>query len=308
MSINFHFLRHAQIDLIRCALSFLIHLADNYEPAVVSMMWDTMCQFQTWFGSAPYLAYGIQLLPLTPISERRDTDQWLRQLYPSFAESCESTIACVNEGWAILLYSVLASLGHKELAMTKTLLLPNEAFTSAGGSGHSLSNTLWYIASRPKPIVPYDLEKPSTSIHSKSVPETIKETLVDCGCQETCTTEALERKADGFSCKERIQWLMTNKGLSELGACKQVAGDEYGVICGACNPGTCAEISVKEDASYSGCPPCSKEICASDMNRCQVTTAPFLCYEGNAKGGCSSIKWPTDQTLCSACCEIFQGC
>ena len=63
-------------------------------------MWNLMCQFQTWFGNDPFLAYGIQLLPLTPISERRDADQWLRQLYPSFAESCQSSDVCTNEGWA----------------------------------------------------------------------------------------------------------------------------------------------------------------------------------------------------------------
>ena len=52
----------------------------SYAPAVVGMMWDMMAQFQTWFGNAPYLAYGIQLLPLTPVSERRDNEQWVSVL------------------------------------------------------------------------------------------------------------------------------------------------------------------------------------------------------------------------------------
>ena len=116
---------------------------DSYKPKVVSMMWDTMCQFQTWFGNQPYLAYGIQLLPLTPISERRDTDQWLRQLYPSFAASCASEERCREEGWAVLLYAVLAELGHADAAVNLTLSLPESAFTSAGGNGHSLTNSLW---------------------------------------------------------------------------------------------------------------------------------------------------------------------
>ena len=260
--------------------------------------------------SAPYLAYGIQLLPLTPISERRDTDQWLRQLYPSFSESCESSAACVNEGWAVLLYAVLASLGHAELALDKVIALPDEAFTSAGGSGHSLTNTLWYISSRPKPVVPYDLKDPSTSISSKMVPESLKETLVDCGCPRECTEEALENSANGFTCKERIQWLMTNKGLNELGACKQVAGNEYQSYCGPCNPGMCSsEPSTNESGGTpSGCPPCSEEVCASEINRCQISTTPFLCYDGKAKGGCSAVPWSTNDAICSACCELFNGC
>ena len=36
------------------------------------MLWSMMAQFQTWFGADAFLAYGIQLMPLTPISEQRD--------------------------------------------------------------------------------------------------------------------------------------------------------------------------------------------------------------------------------------------
>ena len=33
----------------------------EYTPAVVGMLWTMMAQFQTWFGSDPFLAYGIQV-------------------------------------------------------------------------------------------------------------------------------------------------------------------------------------------------------------------------------------------------------
>lgn len=218
----------------------------------------------------------------------------------------------MNEGWSILLYSVLATLGHQELALEKALALPGEVFESAGGSGHSLSNTLWYIASRAAPSVPYDLVDPSTSIHSKSVPMPVKETLVNCGCPNTCAKEALEQDADGFSCKDRIQWLMTNKGLNELGACKQVAGNEYQSICGECNPEVCAVEPVVDEsvpAATSGCPPCSSIVCASDINRCQIETTPYLCYEGAARGGCTAAPWIIDErSPCTKCCELFRGC
>ena len=271
------------------------------------MMWDTMCQFQTWFGNAPYLAYGIQLLPLTPISEKRDSDQWLRQMYPSYVESCDSDANCVNEGWAVLLYAVLASLGHPEMAMAKTLELSDDVFDSAGGSGHSLTNTLWYIASRPVPAVPYDLENPDSSIHSKSVP---KKEKIDCGCPDTCTHEALKSNADGFTCKERIQWLMTNRGFNELGACREVAGNEYQSECGSCNPDVCAGLETNKDKKkeFTDCPPCTVEVCQSDLNRCQLATAPYLCYEGPVKGGCSSTPWTSVEGICSACCELYKGC
>ncbi|KAL7552098.1 hypothetical protein ACHAWF_015310 [Thalassiosira exigua] len=286
---------------------------DSYTPAVVSMMWDTMCQFQTWFGSAPYLAYGIQLLPLTPISERRDTDQWLRQLYPSFAESCDSDAACINEGWSVLLYSVLASLGHAEDALKKAHALPADVFESAGGSGHSLSNTLWYISTRPAPRVPYDLEEPSSSIYSKTVPESETEKQIDCGCPDICTIGVLSSNADGFTCKQRIQWLVVNKGLNELGACKQVALDDYPAECGACQPELCAGPDTtlgqeSNERASTGCPPCNADVCRSDLNRCQIATTPYLCFSGASKGGCSSTLWETPSDICSACCELYEGC
>merc|ERR1719284_611640 len=40
-----------------------------YKASVVGILWETMVEFTTFFGNAPYLIYGIQLLPLTPISE-----------------------------------------------------------------------------------------------------------------------------------------------------------------------------------------------------------------------------------------------
>ena len=58
-----------------------------------------MSQFQTWFGNSPFLVYGIQLLPLTPISEVRDNVQWVKQFYHDFAESCEENDVCFNQGW-----------------------------------------------------------------------------------------------------------------------------------------------------------------------------------------------------------------
>lgn len=71
----------------------------RYKPSVVGMMWQTMCQFQTWFGNAPFLAYGIQLMPLTSIAERRDTVEWLDQMYFQYAASCESDHMCEDQGW-----------------------------------------------------------------------------------------------------------------------------------------------------------------------------------------------------------------
>lgn len=267
------------------------------------------------FGSAAYLAIGIQLIPITPISERRDNDQWLRQLYESYAESCDD--GCVKEGWSVMLYCVLAELGHQEAARKMALSLPEDVFESAGGNGHSLTNTLWYISTRPTPEVPFDIEDPSASIHSKTVTEDDRHKTIDCGCPDSCTAKELKKTTSpGVTCKDRILWLMANKGLSQLGACNQVGFVEFESTCGMCDPAVCGAGLDTETESAEGetsssstiCPPCDAKVCNSELNLCPLTNAPFLCYEGPARGGCSAMSWETDGLQCSACCELFQGC
>ena len=70
-----------------------------YTPPAVGMLWSTMAQFQTWFGNAPFLPIGIQLIPITPISERRDSLDWSMQLFKPFSESCNSDSMCEEQGW-----------------------------------------------------------------------------------------------------------------------------------------------------------------------------------------------------------------
>jgi len=285
---------------------------DSYRPAVVGMMWDTMAQFQTWFGNAPFLAYGIQLLPLTPISEQRDNVQWSRQLYGDFSSSCDSNQMCVEQGWSVSVYAILATVGHRELALKKALDLTDDVFLSAGGSGHSLTNTVWYISTRPD-TVPLNLENPSTTIDSKAAPEPKKEeghtTALDCGCPDTCNSQALDSYAGHFTCGDRIQWLMSNRGMDELGACRQVASFEFAQQCGDCDPASCAASGFDDDEAVviAQCLPCSQEICDSKLNLCPITTAPYLCLSGASIGGCSPSPWETTGA-CGGCCQVYEGC
>lgn len=36
---------------------------------LVGILWQNLVQYQTWFGSAPYMVHGIQMMPFTPASE-----------------------------------------------------------------------------------------------------------------------------------------------------------------------------------------------------------------------------------------------
>ena len=103
----------------------------------------------------------VELLPLTPVSEERDGLDWIRGMYPDFAASCTSD--CVSSGWSIQQLAVLATGGHAEKAFDEAKFLPLSVFETSGGDGHSLSNTLWYISTRPTVDTPIALPPPVTT-------------------------------------------------------------------------------------------------------------------------------------------------
>jgi hypothetical protein len=182
-----------------------------------------MIQFGTWFGNDPYLIYGIQLLPLTPISEERDDLEWAMEMYDPLAESCTS--GCVSDGWSVNVLAILATVGHKDLAVERTRELASRVFKNPGGNGHSRSNTLWYISTRPDVDEAHPLQG--------SYPEVSKLT---CFRPFSCKDDVLDSSAGEYPCGDRIHWLMNNQGKSEWDACIQIAVTEFPAECGRCNP------------------------------------------------------------------------
>lgn len=57
---------------------------------------------------------------------------------------------CAGSGWNVLIYACLGATGDWQAAWQGAMTLSEDAFLDAGGNGHSLSNTLWYIATRPE--------------------------------------------------------------------------------------------------------------------------------------------------------------
>eukprot|EP00599_Poterioochromonas_sp_BG-1_P009041 CAMPEP_0173139988 /NCGR_PEP_ID=MMETSP1105-20130129/4598_1 /TAXON_ID=2985 /ORGANISM="Ochromonas sp., Strain BG-1" /LENGTH=938 /DNA_ID=CAMNT_0014052849 /DNA_START=75 /DNA_END=2891 /DNA_ORIENTATION=+ len=125
---------------------------DVYEPKVIGMIWSMMAQEQTWFGSEVWKSYGIQILPLTPAAELRDDPSWVAEMLPKFEASCLNDPVCVEQGWSVIVYTSWATVGRWQEAWEAVKQLDPSVFESAGGNGHSLTNTLWYIATRPEII------------------------------------------------------------------------------------------------------------------------------------------------------------
>jgi len=289
-----------------------------YTPLTIGIMWQTMAQCQTWFGAAPYLAYGIQLLPLTPVAEHRDTVPWAKGMYHIFAGSCSDDPSCEENGWSILQLAMLARVGHQQLAADLTLELSSEVFETAGGDGHSLSNALWFYATREvvaKPLALTDSESKSDtgktdkpkeeedkhgedSKHNK--PKPIK--VTDCGQPDRCTDFVLDTIAGLYSCRQRMDWLMQQMGRTEEEACTQIAVKENPWECGHCNPHPTE--SDESEVEAPKCPECSIEQCQSELNRCPLYKSTFVCTDGDSQGGCASSPWNVPSQQCHECCEL----
>lgn len=120
------------------------------------MMYETMGSFQTWFSGGDMASIGIQLLPFTPAAEARDDPDWVTHAYPAFNASCVSNLKfCVQNGWSVILSGLEATIGNRKQALRYALEIPASVFASEGGCGHSLSNTVWYVATRPDPNAPH---------------------------------------------------------------------------------------------------------------------------------------------------------
>ena len=200
---------------------------DTYQHNVVGILWSSKLYFGTWFGNNPYFIYGIQLIPLTPISEQRDNVDWVRQAFHPYASTCDSR--CIAEGWSVQLLALLATLGHKDKATDLAQGLGTSSFEMAGGSGHSLSNTLWYIATRPEDVETFPLAQ---TYDWEAGPLN-----VTCSQPDTCTADVLDTMAGEASCRSRIEYLVNTMGKSEYDACYQIGVTEYPDVCGRCNPG-----------------------------------------------------------------------
>ena len=104
---------------------------------VVGVLWGMKVDHSTFFGNAPELIHGIQMLPFTPITEQLLDPVWMEESYPDFS----SNLAAAGT-WANF------------ICMGRGVFDPDGAWTMAQGlsswdNGNTLANTLYWLATRP---------------------------------------------------------------------------------------------------------------------------------------------------------------
>ena len=106
----------------------------------VGILWQTKADFTTFFGTNPAYIYGIQMMPFTPATEDLVARAWIADAATQMAAAAASA---TSDGWKGF------------MTMAKAVIDPTTAWTEARqlGSyddGNSQTNTLYWIATRPK--------------------------------------------------------------------------------------------------------------------------------------------------------------
>ena len=82
--------------------------------------------------------------------------------------------------------------------------------------------------------------KPTESPTPQPTPAPTLSVPSSCGCNQ-CTDEVLNTMAGDHTCGARISWLQSPGGgsMTEEEACVKIGRDEFGGICGMCDPHRC---------------------------------------------------------------------
>ena len=107
---------------------------------LAAVVWSTKVDRYTWFGSQPEYAFGIQAMPLTPISELLLRPEWIdgsRSVWGTAASSA-------SDQWRgiLLMMSAVTKADDAWKDAQQLALFDN---------GNSLTNVLWWIATRGDP-------------------------------------------------------------------------------------------------------------------------------------------------------------
>lgn len=116
--------------------------------------------------------------------------------------------------------------------------------------------------------------------------------------------------ASGHSCGNRIQWLQTNMGHTEESACSLVAGQEFQVECGACNPETCSTtltpttLPTPSPTTLPTSSPTLEPTMAGEICGCSTCTAAVLNADAGGSTCGDRITWlsnrgHTEESACS---------
>ncbi len=125
---------------------------DSYtKNGVVGILWQNLVQYQTFFGGQGYLMHGIQQIPYSPVSEALLPKEWVEYAFPIFEASCSAFAQCAQDGWLAFVKMQEAILDPEsawDFSSGGNFPISSFSNNNPGGNGNSLTNTLYWIATR----------------------------------------------------------------------------------------------------------------------------------------------------------------
>jgi len=106
----------------------------------VGVLWQTKADFTTFFGNNPAYIYGIQMMPFTPATEDLLARAWIADATTQIAAAASGE---TSDGWKGFMTMA------KAVVDPSAALAESRALTSYD-DGNSKTNTLYWIATRPK--------------------------------------------------------------------------------------------------------------------------------------------------------------
>jgi len=117
-----------------------IYPAEFAKNGLAAVVWSTKVDKTTWFGSNVEYAYGIQAMPVTPITEVWLRPEWLASTQKVWGTAMDTA----TEQWRGILL-MMAAINQPDDAWKNAHLL------KLFDNGNSLTNVLYWIATRPTP-------------------------------------------------------------------------------------------------------------------------------------------------------------
>jgi endo-1,3(4)-beta-glucanase len=110
---------------------------------MVGVLWCTKVDYATFFGASPLYIHGIQMLPFTPVTELSLDAYFVQQEYPVMAANAGFDITW--DPYVVADQAIIDPVGAWAAAQNLTQF----------HVGTDLTNTLWWISTRPTPSVAY---------------------------------------------------------------------------------------------------------------------------------------------------------
>jgi len=107
----------------------------------VGRLFQTQATFDTWFGPEPIKVYGIQLLPVTPISEAVIAPAWVAAAWPEMQAAIP--IAPVEYAGFVSFLTMAHATVDRDAGWAEATAL------TTWDNGNTNPNTLWWVGTRP---------------------------------------------------------------------------------------------------------------------------------------------------------------